>query len=376
MGFTKDGKQVVPERFNQNKNKYWKEVVAQSYKIVSLVDLCGHEKYLKTTINGLTGMNPDFGCVVIGANMGLQKMTKEHIGLCLFLKIPFFIILTKVDIAPKNKYDETVEELKKLLKHRLLNKFPIDITEKTTQSELAKTAELMPSGNVCPIFSVSSVSKIGFEQLTEFIWRLEKLHEISIEEAITQPFEFEVNENFLVEGVGLVVSGIMKSGVVNLNKICQIGPDKLKSFKQVAVKSIHVNRVSRTEAYAGELVCLCLKSLKANEKLVRKDIRRGMVVIDSQEKPEPAMSFEAEMQVLHHSTTIKPKYEGVLHCGTIQQTVTLDEIYGGDTILRNEDRGLVKFSFKYRPEFVREGEIFLLREGKTKIIGTITKIVG
>lgn len=49
-----------------------------------------------------------------------------------------------------------------------------------------------------------------------------------------------------------------------------------------------------------------------------------MVVIDSQEKPEPATSFEADMQVLHNSTTIKIKYEGVLHCGTIQQTVILD----------------------------------------------------
>lgn len=105
LGFTKEGKQVLPERFNQNKNKYWKEVVNNSFKIISLVDLCGHEKYLKTTINGLTGLSPDFGCVVVGANMGLQKMTKEHIGLCLFLKIPFFIVLTKVDMAPQNKYD-------------------------------------------------------------------------------------------------------------------------------------------------------------------------------------------------------------------------------------------------------------------------------
>lgn len=82
---------------------------------------------------------------------------------------------------------------------------------------------------------------------------------------------------------------------------------------------------------------------------MRQDIRRGMVVIDSQDKPSPVMSFEAELQVLHHSTTIKPKYEGVLHCGTIQQTVILEEIYGEEQILRNEDRGLVRFQFKYRP---------------------------
>lgn len=174
----------------------------------------------------------------------------------------------------------------------------------------------------------------------------------------------------------MVVSGVIKSGVVTINKSCLLGPDKLKNFKNVVVKSIHVNRVARNEAYCGELACLCLKSTKANEKLVRKDIRRGMVVVDNQEKPEPVTTFEAEMQVLHNSTTIKPKYEGVLHCGTIQQTVVLDEIYGAEQLLRNDDRGLVKFSFKYRPEFVKEGETILLREGKTKIIGTITKILG
>ena len=86
-----------------------------------------------------------------------------------------------------------------------------------------------------------------------------------------------------------------------------------------------------------------------------------MVVIDNQDKPEPVMTFEADMQVLHNSTTIKPKYEGVLHCGTIQQTVVLDEIYGAEQILRNEDRGLVKFTFKYRPEYVKVGETILLR---------------
>ena len=58
MGFDEKGKQVIPERFNQNKNKYWREVAKHSARLISLVDLCGHEKYLKTTINGLTGLSP------------------------------------------------------------------------------------------------------------------------------------------------------------------------------------------------------------------------------------------------------------------------------------------------------------------------------
>ena len=95
-----------------------------------------------------------------------------------------------------------------------------------------------------------------------------------------------------------------------------------------------------------------IKSTKANEKLIRKEIRRGMVIVDANNKPVPVTEFEAEMQVLHHSTTIGIGYEGVLHCGTIQQTVTLKEIYEGN-VLRNEDRGLVRFRFKYRPEYVK-----------------------
>ena len=39
---------------------------------VQLIDLAGHEKYLKTTVFGLTAMAPDFAVVVVGANMGMS----------------------------------------------------------------------------------------------------------------------------------------------------------------------------------------------------------------------------------------------------------------------------------------------------------------
>jgi len=55
--------------------------------------------------------------------------------------------------------------LKKLLKHKLLNKIPIEITNKTPEAEQVKVAELMPTGNICPIFPVSSVDKTGFDIL-------------------------------------------------------------------------------------------------------------------------------------------------------------------------------------------------------------------
>jgi GTPase len=84
-----------------------------------------------------------------------------------------------------------------------------------------------------------------------------------------------------------VVSGIVRAGVAKLNKNCLLGPDKVRNFKLVSIKSIHVSRHLREEAVAGELVCMCIKAIKANEKLIRKEIRRGMVIIDATNKPVP-----------------------------------------------------------------------------------------
>jgi GTPase len=102
---------------------------------------------------------------------------------------------------------------------------------------------------------------------------------------------FEINECFVVEGVGLVVSGIVRSGVAAVNDFCRLGPDKFKNFKNVQIKSIHVSRSPCEQAIAGELACLNVKTVKNNEKIVRKDIRKGMVLVSQESKPEPVTQF-------------------------------------------------------------------------------------
>ena len=82
----KKGMQIEPEKHG-NKNQSWNHIVKESDKIVTILDLCGHEKYLKTTIFGLTGLLPDYAMIVVGANMGVQRMTKEHLGVALALKV-------------------------------------------------------------------------------------------------------------------------------------------------------------------------------------------------------------------------------------------------------------------------------------------------
>ena len=45
--------------------KDWQDIVLNSAKIIKLLDLCGHEKYLKTTMYGMIGLYPDYGMIII-----------------------------------------------------------------------------------------------------------------------------------------------------------------------------------------------------------------------------------------------------------------------------------------------------------------------
>jgi hypothetical protein len=69
LGFS-ESSEVVTVDTKGGRQRVWRDVRAKSVKAVTFLDLAGHEKYLKTTVFGLTGMLPDYGLVVVGANMG------------------------------------------------------------------------------------------------------------------------------------------------------------------------------------------------------------------------------------------------------------------------------------------------------------------
>jgi len=115
LGFDINGK---PVNYGGIHKKDWPEIVKESSKVISFFDLCGHERYLKTTILGLTSSSPDVCFILIGANMGITRMTQEHIFLCITLNIPFIIIVTKIDICEnrQNVLKDTINSIKQMSK--------------------------------------------------------------------------------------------------------------------------------------------------------------------------------------------------------------------------------------------------------------------
>ena len=122
MGFNEEGKWVEPERVTASKNQTWSQIADNSKKLITFIDLCGHEKYLKTTMFGMVGLLPDYCLIVIGANMGIARMTREHLVIALALRIPIFVAITKIDIAPEEVYQKTKDKLQTLLESKSAGK--------------------------------------------------------------------------------------------------------------------------------------------------------------------------------------------------------------------------------------------------------------
>lgn len=98
-----------------------------------------------------------------------------------------------------------------------------------------------------------------------------------------------------------------------------------------------------------------------------------MVLLDKTTDYKTVREFEAEVIILHHATTIKPKYQAVVHAGVVRQTAQVISIKEKE-LLRTGDRGLVRFRFINSPEYIHSGANILFREGRTRGLGQITKL--
>jgi len=62
----------------------------------------------------------------------------------------------------------------------------------------------------------------------------------------------------------------------------------------------------------------------------------------------------------------------VVHAGVIRQAAKVVEI--DKDLMRAGDKGIIKFRFMYKPEYLKEGTTILFREGRTKGLGVVAKI--
>ncbi|PSK43147.1 GTP-binding protein 1 [Elsinoe australis] len=356
MGFDSKGEVVTSDV--PGRKLSWEEIGNRSAKVISFTDLAGHERYLRTTVFGLLSSEPNYCLLMVAANNGLIGMSKEHLGIALALNVPVMVVITKIDICPPQILQQTITQLTKILKSPGARKIPIFIKNK---EECVNTATQFVSQRICPIFQVSNVTGQSLDLVRTFLNIIPHHGKYDID----APFEFHVNDTFSVPFVGTVVSGVVKSGVIHAGDNVVIGPDSLGQFTSTSIRSIERKRISVPACSAGQSASFALKKVR------RKDVRKGMVVLlKNEDKPPPVYrEFIAEVLILSHATTIKTKYQAMLHVGPVSQTCAIIDI--DRAYIRTGDRATVAFRFVQRPEFLAVGDRILFREGRTKGLGIV-----
>ncbi|XP_058126223.1 GTP-binding protein 1 [Anopheles ziemanni] len=337
----------------------WVKICEKSAKVITFIDLAGHERYLKTTVFGMTGHVPDFGMLMIGANSGIVGMTKEHLGLALALSVPVFVVVTKIDMCPPNILQDNLKLLYKILKSQGCRKAPVMVK---TSDDVVLSATNFVSQRLCPIFQVSNVTGQNLDLLKMFL----NLLNVRTTGNDSLPTEFQIDDTYAVPGVGTVVSGITLQGVVRLNETLLLGPDPLGDFQPITIKSIHRKRMVVKEVRSGQTASFALKKIK------RSHIRKGMVMVSPVLNPQACWEFDCEILVLHHPTTISSKYgrwSAMVHCGSIRQTAQILQM--SKECLRTGDKAVVRFRFIKNPEYMKPGQRMVFREGRTKAVGNV-----
>ncbi|KTG41478.1 hypothetical protein cypCar_00009362, partial [Cyprinus carpio] len=363
LGFDQEG-QVVNKPDSHGGSLDWTKICERSSKVITFIDLAGHEKYLKTTVFGMTGHMPDFCMLMVGSNAGIIGMTKEHLGLALALNVPVFVVVTKIDMCPANILQETLKLLQRLLKSPGCRKIPVLVQNK---DDVIVTASNFSSERMCPIFQISNVTGENMDLLKMFLNLLSPRTTFKDDE----PPEFQIDDTYSVPGVGTVVSGTTLRGLIRLNDTLLLGPDPLGVFIPIVIKSIHRKRMPVKEVHGGQTASFALKKIK------RSSIRKGMVMV-SAARLQPTGMLGVLRPEDSAYCTIQQRYRRdtklwVIHCGSIRQTATI--IGMNKDCLRTGDKATVHFRFIKTPEYFHTDQRLVFREGRTKAVGTITKLL-
>jgi len=340
-------------------------------KYITLIDLAGHEKYLKTTMRGLVSGLIDYALILVGANMGVSRMTKEHLLLTLSLKIPIIIIITKIDISPENILNNTINDINSLIKKYKFNGL-YEITENNLNITENKITDKIP------YIKVSNKTGYNIELLRNHIIDLEpRFNWNNIDNNINNinnnnEIIFYVEDQYLIKGVGVVVSGKMNKGKIKKGDKLLIGPIFGK-FEEITVRTIHDNFRTFTDSLeSGESGCLCIRPNNKKLDMRRNRLKKGLIITNTVKSL--TNRFEGDILILNdHSTTIRPNYQPVLNVKNVMQSARFIQIPG--EAIRGGDRVRVILEFSFRSQYIEEGDIFIFREGKTKGIGRVIKLI-
>ena len=181
-----------------------------SGKRAGIIDVPGHEKFIKNMLAGATSL--DVVLLIIALDEGIMPQTKEHLEILELLEVKKCIVaLTKRDLVDEEWAEMIKEDIKNYLK-----------------STSFKDATMI---------EVSSKTKEGINELiTEIDSAVEEIEQKDKE----GHFRLAVDRSFSVSGFGTVATGTILSGSVKLGDLVQINPSGIEArVRNIQVHFLH-----------------------------------------------------------------------------------------------------------------------------------------
>jgi selenocysteine-specific elongation factor len=208
---------------------------------VSVVDVPGHESFIKNMLAGVGGI--DAALLVIAADEGIMPQTREHLAILDLLRVSCGVVaLTKADLVDQEWLELVRDEVHEILR-------PTSLSQ----------AELIP----CSAYTGQG--------LAELLAALDKtLERQDDEKSIPQNngrSRLSIDRVFSLSGFGTIVTGTLQDGPLSVGQEVEILPRGLK----VRIRNMQMHQRRIESAHPGSRVALNIPNVARNE-LVRGNV--------------------------------------------------------------------------------------------------------
>ncbi|MEE9536300.1 MAG: selenocysteine-specific translation elongation factor [Desulfobacterales bacterium] len=205
---------------------------------LGIVDVPGHEKFVKNMVAGATGI--DIVVMVIAADEGVMPQTREHMEICTLLGVQYgMVAVTKIDMVDEEWLELALEDIRDFVRGTFLEDAPM-----------------------------APVSSLTAEGIPEFIEILDELATKIPERPPSDLFRLPIDRVFTMKGFGTVITGTLISGRVQVGDTIMIYPSGITS----KVRGIQVHNKSADDARAGMRTAINFQGLE------KEAISRGEVL--------------------------------------------------------------------------------------------------
>jgi selenocysteine-specific elongation factor len=207
---------------------------------VSIVDVPGHEKFLRNMLVGALGI--DVALLCVSADEGVMPQTREHLQILLLLPVQQLVVaLTRSDLVDADGLAFATEDVNSLLE--------------TTRFKGA------------PIIAVSAVKMDGIDALrAELVRALDAGAGGPL--SLDEPWYLPIDRAFSVKGHGCVVTGTLAQGVVRMEDKAILMPGNI----EVRVRAIHSHGDALDASEKGRRTAINLSGVSVE------DVHRGMAL--------------------------------------------------------------------------------------------------